>query len=189
MLLTKKVSNTITNELCKQDYITKEETLLYSYCFDYFFEMIFYFFSILILGYLLDVFWVTIPLRSFVGGIHASSSHKCTIYSYAIYFFCIFLTNHLPFIKNHFILLIFVIELLLLFCFCPVDCHNKRLDNRKKKILKHLCLYTITILFVVFIILFYNNKLYYCKSMCICSTLILLSTILGYFKNVGEEDA
>lgn len=190
MIVTKKLSSGLTSAMIKSNVITHNEKELYTYCFDYIFELVFSILSFLFIGLLFDRFifsciflLVIFPLRTFGGGIHAPTSLSCTIISYLIYVIALIIGPILaPMYSIQWTILLFL-EILIIVIFAPVDTPNKRLRKEQRTKLKTFCTISLIVIALIYFVLYCQKLRIYYGTISIYGIIPTTSIILGYIKN------
>ena len=193
MMLANLLSKQLTSTMVSANIISPEDIPIYEYCYEYLFEQILYFSSVLLIGTLLHHFLVSflfiftfLPLRYFVGGIHAQNSFQCSMISYGIYFFVLFFTSHSNLHIIRYPQILFAILLFSIILLAPVDHPNKRYDTHKKRLYKICSLIICTIHAFLYITFYFLEHKMYCQELIMCDTIIMISLILGHFTNRNE---
>lgn len=118
--------------------------------------VLFCIFSILIIGTILNKSYITfwflitfIPLRSFVGGVHANTRKKCYIYSMTIITGFLLVIQRVP---NVMIDILLLLSLLFIAIIAPIESKNNELSlsqSKKYKKISHIICVYISILYVI----------------------------------------
>ena len=94
MIATKRLSHTITQTLSENHIILQEECDIYEYCFHYIIDISLYCIIFLLIALMCHELLIGILftlmfflLRSNGGGVHAPTERLCTVFSFAIYIF------------------------------------------------------------------------------------------------------
>ena len=186
-----KISLLLTNIISRSKPIDENERCIYEYCIRIILKRCLFVISILLFGIITKRFAVSllflstfIPLRSFCGGIHASTPEICSVLSYgmsiAIIFFSSLLGKSVPYIILLCIFILFCIPILI---FSPVDTKNKRLDSKQKRFLKtKSCILTIFIIveFIAFSV--FQAQTYY-MTLALCVIICSISVVIGFLQN------
>lgn len=195
MIISEILSNKITKVMEDNQIIKSELYPAYQFCFEYIFDIIIYNASIIIIGYLLHSFFLSLlyitimtPLRKFSGGIHAPTKLLCSILSFSIYFSVIFLSNidyqnyfgNLRSFNYSFVLLVvYFISVLLIIIISPVVHPNKPIDNKNKTRLKSLLILTLAVISIFFLYFTKKGLQKYYLLIIMCIIIVLISLILG----------
>lgn len=193
MIMSEIISNKITNALATNKMIDTKLTKVYQYSLEYLLDIIIYNLSILLLGWLLRCFLlsllyliVTTFLRKFSGGFHASTRLQCSILSYFFYFITIFSTRiffnytkwySFLFSKPNVATSIYLCAALLIVILSPVIHPNKHMNYNDKRRLKKNTALTILIISIFFYILLKNRLQIYCLLIIICMMVNIISLV------------
>ena len=187
-----KLSAKIAAHLCETATIAKEDEELYAYGFFIILSRLLFLFISAICGLILHVaiesivFFVFFCLiRSYAGGIHASSEFKCTFYTTGALIICIFNIKCFIWYNLDYILTgILVLASTCVLAFAPLDSLEKPLSKRDKKYYKKVT-WIITASVVALIIIFYFLKLKNLSISCIVS--LALESILLIAGKIKEH--
>lgn len=92
-------------------------------------------------------------LRAFASGVHASSSAKCIITNYLIFFSIVYLSINYPLSKT-FAVVIFIISFVLLVLYAPADTEERPIISKKlRKALKYRSMACVIFLAIVSLIM------------------------------------
>ncbi len=190
MIVSNYISKKLTSAMQESNIISENEATIYIYCLDYFLEIFFYVTSTTLISLLLHRFPIYIiflgvifPLRAFAGGIHASNSKKCTIYSYLLFFIIIILSPYITRYLTWQWVVLFYMSTILIAVLAPVDTAKRRLDNKKRHTMKRKCYIVICILWVTFHYIFlFSTKIYY-GTISLCAIIVAISVFAGYIQN------
>lgn len=192
---TDSMCNYITDCLAEAGTIRENEKELYSYCFGFLADLIFYNISILIIGGILGNFQIAClyilvmsPLTMMAGGIHAPTALICDIISYSISLIVILFTPKIaPQIPPIILLTIYFICYIFIIILSPVDtekkCHSE-IQRRKLKKYCFLYLLTISMIFLLFLI---NKMPAYYGTISVCTAIILINQIFGIITEKKEQ--
>lgn len=178
-----KLSAKIADRLCTSAVITEEDKDLYSYGFFVILSRILFFILSTTFGIILHiaiesiVFFVLFCLiRSYAGGVHASSEFKCTVYTTSALLICILSIKLLMQYNSDYILLVvLILSSICVFALSPLDSLEKPLGEQEKKHYRKLTL-IITGLIVVLTFIFYLLEL---KGISVSSVIsLVLESIL-----------
>lgn len=194
MFVSEHISKKLAVTMQEAKIIPENETEIYAYCLDYFFEVAFYGISTIVISLLwhrlpfcIIFLGVIFPIRAFAGGIHASDSKKCTIYSYICFFLVVGLSPYLAPLGAWLWLILFFIATLTVVILSPVDTPNRRLNAEKKRSMKKKCCLAIFILWIVFVSLFlFQCEIYY-GTMAICAIIASISVLAGFIENTKRS--
>lgn len=187
----KKTSFLLTNLISRSKPIDEKERCIYEYCIRIILKRCLFVILVLIFGIVTKrinvglLFLLTfIPLRSFCGGMHASTPTICSVLSYgislAISFFSPLLGKSIPYII---LLCLFVLFCIPIFIFAPVDTKNKRLNPKQKSSLKiksNILMIFIVAEFVIFSII--QAQTYY-MTISLCVIICSISVVIGFLRN------
>lgn len=187
----KKISILLTNFIMKNKSLDDDERLVYEYCIRIILKRSLWVLLLLMLGIMTNriivslLFILTfIPLRTFCGGAHASTSTICSILSYGISLTIIMLSPLLgeliPFIYVLIFFIFFIMPILLL---APVDTKNKRLNPIQKKCLRTKCFIHILLLVTLFFVFSMSQTKTYCMTLSLCVIICSINVIIGFFQN------
>ncbi len=191
----KKIGDFISETLSSDGQIPEEQKAIYSYLFDYIIEALLFDLLVLLfgifthrLGMTLCYLVVTIPMRHFAGGFHASTPLKCTILSYGTFFIAIFATPALVAWMNHILWIpIYIMLWISVLAVAPVDTPNKRLDSDQKKRLYKLCIVTCIVMTCLFAALWFFGFRLYCGTIDVCLFICSLGLYIGLLINRRDK--
>lgn len=187
-----KLSAKIADHLCDTDVITEEDKDLYSYGFFVILSRVMFFVIALTFGLMLHVviesvvfFILFCLIRSYAGGVHASSEFKCTVYTTGAMLICILC---IKLSKLHNLDYIFLIMLILssicILAISPLDSLEKPLDRQEKRHYR-IVTWIITGLIVVLTFTFYLLGLKSISNSCVVS--LLLESVLLITGKIKEH--
>lgn len=139
MHTTDKISQSLCEKLIKHEIITKEISAYYQYSFDFLLDFIIFHSSLIILGSFLGapilsiLFILTLtPIKMLAGGAHAWNRVSCSIISYSVFISTILSIQHkVILLKPISAIVLYLISIVLIILFTPVDCKNKRIPQNK----------------------------------------------------------
>lgn len=158
-----KLSAKIADHLCKTAIIADEDKVLYSYGFFVLLSRILFFIVSTIFGIILHIpiesiiFFVLFCLiRSYAGGIHASSELKCTVYTTGAMLICILCIKLLiQYYSGHALLILLMIaSTIFILVLSPLDSPEKPLSKQEKSHYRKLTWMIVGIIIVLTIIFF-----------------------------------
>lgn len=174
------ISQYITNILKEENYITEDNYEAYLYYINGLLEMSFYIFTVLVTGLLFHkIFFsvlfllISIPTRSYAGGIHAPTSLSCFLFSTIVHITLLISVEYKKYFSSSPYLLIII--LLSTTLFAPVDSRNKVLSLEKKKKYKA----------VTFFICLFILGLFYILRPCYRFFVINVCALLCFFQVLG----
>lgn len=185
MILSKKISKSITSELYKNKIIDDTNKEYYSYCFDYIIENIIYYLSLIVIGCFsahlipaLLYIMIMMPLKMLAGGAHAKSPGSCTVISYSVYIFSLFLSDILS-LSTFTMIIAFFISCICISILSPVEHPNKRFNAEKRIKLKRACRFFLMLVCFLFVIMIKLNKVLYSNIILICVMIVTINQIIG----------
>lgn len=186
-----KQPGTILADTLKEDgQISEEQQDVYAYLFNYLFESLLFDILVLLIGILVHrwaiavcYLLVTIPLRHFAGGFHANTKLGCTLLSYGIYLFTLWLAPALTTPIPQIWLLVYVIAWCFILPVAPVDTKNKRLSDEQKKKLSGSCIRTCILMSILVFLLWWIHQPLYYGTISICLMESAVSVYIGIWKN------
>lgn len=190
MKLSNWASKNLASFMSEHNIIEAEKKEIYSYCFDFILDLLFFNVSILLIGFILKEPWLSIiyiitmtPTKMMAGGAHANSRGMCSIISYAIAIVSIiFASNISSIVANSWIEMpIFFIFLISIVSFAPIDTPNKRLNPLNRKHLKKCCFLYSLILGIIYLFFFYFIAGY--TIMTVCVIIIAINQYIGILIN------
>ena len=192
----KRISVLLTNLISRSKTIDEKEKLIYEYCIRIILKRCLFVILLLFFGILTNrvcvslLFLLTfIPLRSFCGGMHASTPTICTVLSYgiglAIIFFSPLLGELIPYPVILYFFILFCIPIIL---FAPVDTKNKRFNLTQISSLRIKCLFLTLLIGVVFIFLSLVHAQTYCMTLSLCVIICSVSIVIGSLQNRRNRD-
>ena len=176
------LSKKLTDSLIKSDIIDKKSLDIYTYCFEYIFDIIIFHGSLLVIGLLTNSFIISLfyifsftPLRMFAGGAHTNTRLKCSIVSYLCYIIMLLLVTYIPITSQpYYLFFIYVPLIFFILKLAPVFPCNKKSTEKKKKTMHKFCFYDIIILSVFYILLTLEHKYKICECIiCSCSFVLI----------------
>lgn len=187
----KKISILLTNLISRSKPIDENERRIYEYCIRIILKRCLLVILVSLFGIVTKrisvslLFLLTfIPLRSFCGGMHASTPTICSVLSYGMSLAIIFFSPVIGKIVPYIILLcLFILFCILIFIFAPVDTKNKRFDSKQKRSLKNKCcilMFFIVSEFVIFSI--FRAQTYY-MTISLCVIICSISVVIGFLQN------
>lgn len=186
-----KVSAKIADKLYAAAAIAEEDKELYSYGFFVLLSRILFFGLSTIFGIILHIpvesiiFFVLFSLiRSYAGGVHASSELKCTVYTTSALLICILCIKFLMQYDSKYVLLtVLIMSLICILVLSPLDSLEKPLTKQEKSHYRKIT-WIITGLIIVLTIIFYLLELKSISISCVIS-LVLESILMitGKVKN------
>ena len=191
------VTNYIVDKFIELEIINQEDKEIYYYSYQYIIELLFFCFSLIILSIPLNMLTSTIlfiitviPLRTFAGGIHASTRQACSLLSYTVYIVCIYIPHFMIELPYVIILILLFVSLILICIYSPQPDRKKKLSSKDIYRLKRLTIIiALLIIFMNVIFYIFNMKSYI--ACCTCDVLFILSgMLLQLIKNKlanGEE--
>lgn len=186
-----KLSILLTNIIMKRKSLDDEERLVYEYCIRIILKRSLFVLLLLIFGIITNriivslLFVLTfIPLRSFCGGVHASTPTICSVLSYGISLATIILSPLLgKYVSYDYILCLFILFCIPIILFAPVDTKNKKLNLKQKHSLKIKCVILTILLGIELIVLGTFQAKTYCMTMSLCVIICSISVVIGFFQN------
>lgn len=184
----------IADTLSEDSQIESNQKKIYAYLFDYIIEQLIFDAIVLIIGVVSGRFIitlcflaVTIPMRHFAGGFHASTPWMCNILSYGSYILTIIIVPILePYIHPYWAA-IYALLWGLILPIAPVDTPNKRLNTEQKSKLLRLCIKTCVIMSVLYLILVLSRQTLYYGAITLCMAESTLGIYIGFAKNRREK--
>jgi len=138
------------------------------------------FFNRLLFGVLFLLFFI--PLRSFAGGLHASTSTKCYLYSVIYYTIMMLLMKKLSFSTNT-TLLFMCIVIIITFFLVPVEDNNHKLDNVEYYFYQNRSRIVLIVEGIIFIISFLSKAIIIYQSCYYSIISVFFLVICGLIKN------
>ena len=192
----KRISVLLTNLISRSKTIDEKEKLIYEYCIRIILKRCLFVIILLFFGILTNrvcvsiLFLLTfIPLRSFCGGMHASTPTICTVLSYgiglAIIFFSPLLGELIPYTVILYFFILFCVPIIL---FAPVDTKNKRFNLTQIRSLRIKCIFLTLLIGVVFIFLSLVHAQTYCMTLLLCVIICSVSIVIGSLQNRRNRD-
>lgn len=186
MLIFDYISSSLVHLLVRNHTIEKNVSEIYQYCFNYIFELLFFYLALQIASIFLSVpvfaplfFAVIMPFRSVCGGFHASTRWRCTLLSYSCFimtYIVYLLTWSLPDLCW---LISFFTVIGILFVFPAVTHKNRNFSHSQKrrqhKLRQILCI----IWSFLFCIAYLLNLSLYFHLMTICVIIVLANLLIA----------
>lgn len=185
----------VTDCLTENGTIREEEKEIYSYCFGFLADLIFYNLSILLIGLLLGKFHIALlyvlmmtPTKMMAGGMHAPTPVVCDIVSYGVFFIALLLIPGISIKSPPFLLLtIYFLCYIFIVTLSPVDTKNKRYAQIQKRRLKKYCFIYLTAMGILYAMFYVKEMSVCCGTISVCSAIILLNQIIGIVMNTKER--
>lgn len=187
MYITYQVSQKICTVLADNQVISPESSKCYLYCFDFALDHLLFNTILLITGTLISdflqaaIYIITmVPPKMFAGGAHAASRIKCSVISFSVFLFVLFITNRMAAnTPQEMINWIFFLSVFLILYMAPVDTRNKRIQVCQRGLYKQKCMVLCLFLIAIYAIIQY----YMCKELyfliAICVMITALNQIIG----------
>ena len=155
------LSNKITDFLCKNEVISKEQKEVYIYGFTVLFLNILDILIILALGILIERYLDTIVFlmvfgitRQYTGGYHAKTVSKCLVVYVLIYLVIMFLSSSNVILVNGamFQILLCIVYIIAVIIYAPIQNDNKVISNVERKkykiisVVSAICISTISVI-------------------------------------------
>ena len=185
----KNIADLFSKWLVEKEIIKIEDKELYAYGFWQGFILLFNFLTVIVIGFVANMFWQSIiftiaygSLRSFAGGFHARTQRNCYFYSILllVLVLCVLRWNHWNVVSCTFIVLTSII---VVFKLAPVEDENKPFDDIEIVVYRHRSRIICSILVIITFLLLLTNQI----EIAICITISILTTsvmlILGYIRN------
>lgn len=174
--------------------IKETEKEIYSYCFGFLADLIFYNLSILLIGAILGKFQIALlyilimsPTKMLAGGVHAPTPLICDMVSYGAFLTVMLSVPQIaPQISPFLLLLIYFLCYIFIILLSPVSTKNKRYTESQKKRLKKYCFLYLTAVSILYLIFFVNQMPVHCGILSVCAAIILANQILGIVANIKE---
>ncbi len=190
MIISDRIGSGIASAMADADVIPEDRTAIYAYCYSYLLDKLIYILYIALLCILIRnplsaviILSVLLPLRSISGGVHADSQIVCSILSFALPPFMIFMSFQTPLLNSGVSVTIFALSMLVLFIFAPVENKNKTISREKKAKLKRILFVYSTPLSALFIFLTLMGQSGLSALTALCTFFCAVSLILGIIKN------
>ncbi len=175
--------------------IKESEKEIYSYCFGFLADLIFYNLSILLIGTILGNFQAALlyisimsPTKMLAGGVHAPTPLICDIVSYGVFLTVMLSVPQIaPQLPPFLLLSLYFICYIFIILLAPVSTKNKRYTETQKKRLKKYCFLYLTAISILYLILFARQKSVCCGVLSACSAIILANQIIGILVNIKEQ--
>lgn len=133
------VSQKILKILIRNNAVRKEQESLVLFGIEQGLHLLINVFIMIMTGFLLGRLWQSIimlisfmSVRRYAGGYHADTRMQCAVMSWIVFFITITVQKYV-FINFMAEVTILAVTLLILYCFCPVQNHNKLLADREIK--------------------------------------------------------
>lgn len=175
--------------------IKESEKEIYSYCFGFLADLIFYNLSILLIGTILGNFQAALlyilimsPTKMLAGGVHAPTPLICDIVSYGVFLTIMLSVPQIaPQLPPFLLLSLYFICYIFIILLAPVSTKNKRYTEAQKKRLKKYCFLYLTAISILYLILFARQMIVCCGVLSACSAIILANQIIGILVNIKEQ--
>lgn len=185
----------IADCLAETNIIRENEKEIYSYCFGFLADLVFYNISVLIIGGILGNFQIAClyvlvmsPTKMMAGGMHAPTPFICDIISYGVFLSVIIFTPKIaPQIPPFFLLSIYFICYILIIRLSPVGTKNKQYNRIQQINLKKYCFFYLSAISLIYLIFFINKMYAYYGTISICTAIILINQIIGIIANMKEQ--
>lgn len=175
--------------------IKESEKEIYSYCFGFLADLIFYNLSILLIGAVFHHFQLALlyilimsPTKMLAGGVHAPTPLICDMVSYGVFLAVILSVPKIaPQLSPFLLLSIYFICYIFIILMSPVSTKNKRYTETQKKRLKKYCFLYLTAVSILYLILFASHMSACYGILTVCAAIILANQILGTIVNIKEQ--
>jgi len=192
---TDSMCNYVADCLTETGMIRENEKEIYSYCFGFLADLIFYNISVLLIGGILGNFQlaclyilVMSPTKMLAGGMHAPTPFICDIISYSVSLSVITFTPKIVSqIPPFFLLSAYVICYIFIPILSPVGTKNKRYDKIQKAKLKRYCFLYLSAITLLYLIFFINKMSAYYGIISICTAIILFNQLIAIITNIKEH--
>lgn len=162
-----KISAKMADYLFIKSAISKEDREIYSYGFFILLSRIMFFIISATVGLIFHllpesiVFFVFFSLiRAYAGGIHASTELRCTFFTSAAIFVCVFgIKLSVKHNADYLLLALLILSAILIFLLSPLDTQEKPLAERERKRFKKLsCVFAAVIVFAASVLYLLDLK-------------------------------
>ncbi len=181
-----KISAKIADYLCAKSAISEEDKEIYSYGFFVMLSKVLFLIISAIFGLLFHIvlesmiFFVFFSLiRSYAGGIHASTEFRCTFFTSAAMFACIFCIKlSVKYNADYLLTALLLLSTFVVLLLSPLDTQEKPLDKPERKRYKKLsCIFAAVIVSaaVAFYILNLKSFSFSCVFSMIFESVLLIS--------------
>ena len=190
MIISDRIGSHIASAMVDAGVISDDKTAIYTYCYSSLLDKLIYILYIALLGILtrhplsaLIILSVLLPLRSTVGGVHADSQIVCSILSFIIPPFMIFISLQSSVLSLEVFVTIYVLSMIIIFIFAPVGNKNRPINNKKRSKLRKILFISSVPISMIFIFLLFTglNDLSFLTAL--CTFFCAVSLILGIIKN------
>ena len=195
MSLARRISIKIVNYMAENNIIPVNEVDFYIYCYEFVLDLLIFNLSVIVLGFLLGhpllalLYIITLtPTKMLAGGAHANSRSMCSIISYTITL-AVLLATQISFHWNDLILLIiFLLAIISIIIFSPVETPNKKFPAERKRTLKKYSFFYSSFLVLLYLILLYKNFTQYIFLMTLCVIIIAVNQYIGIIINRKSKE-
>ncbi len=189
-MLSNYITNIIVEKFIALEIISRDDKEIYCYSYQYIIELLLFCFSLILISIPLNnipsaiiFIFTVIPLRTFAGGIHAPTKQLCSVLSYILFFFCIYIPYCMLELDYIFIIPM-LIAVLIVICFCsPQPDINKKLTIENIHILKTVTLIISILITILVVILYINNQKLYIINITFNAVTVLTGLILQLIKS------
>lgn len=185
MVISNKLSNSISSDLSERGLIKEEYRDSYAYCLEFLFDMILFNASLILIGCLMHrtllsvIFVLTLtPIKMVAGGTHAGSRLSCEILSYAVFIAVILLPSliSLNTLAEFFISLAVSIAVIV---FTPVEVSGRSAVIANRKRLRVLCIIFCTAALIAEAMLLLNRYADCADIIFLCLAVIFINQLIG----------
>ena len=140
MVISNRLSNKISSDLAMKGIIDTKYEDCYSYCLEFFFDMMLFSISLILIGFLLHrlvysiiFILVMMPIKMTAGGAHAGSRLLCDILSYSVYMIVLYLPSFL-YVNPSVSLILSIIASVVIIYLSPIEVSERQavINNQKQ---------------------------------------------------------
>lgn len=193
MIIANYLSRKITDVLSEGSIISNDNKEEYIYCFEYFFDVVIYNSSLVIIGFLLHDICAAficmlcmVFMKACAGGYHASSRLRCSILSYTVFFTVLIAYKNLPasgsvFWENYRIgiHLFYLTVAVTVAVLSPVESRYKHIVPSERKKIKKISVVVIISISMLYFIIWFGREYKYSGLIMLCLMVTLVNQFVG----------
>lgn len=188
-----KFASSLTQLLIQNKYIQPKDSEVVRYSIDYLCQSLFYQVSLLLLGFLTRhllysvVYSLTMGfLKHFTGGAHAPNKRICSLLSYGVFLATMYLTDRMTLIDGVLVSLLISTNLIVTMILAPVDCKNKKFNEKQRKKLKVISSIICIVISILIRYCFLCENYYIAGIMIFCFSINSVNLAVGFIINKKE---
>lgn len=185
MVISNRLSNKISSDLAMKGIIDTKYEDCYSYCLEFFFDMMLFSISLILIGFLLHrlvysiiFILVMMPIKMTAGGAHAGSRLLCDILSYSVYMIVLYLPSFL-YVNPSVSLILSIIASVVIIYLSPIEVSERQAVINNQKQLKTICAVFCMLSVLSEFVFMYFGYMDYAEILFFCLIVILINQLIG----------